>query len=60
MAGKWSTQAFAEIGRPGAGAWQQDGSYKFHGQCPMWAYGRAFVIDYARLVYRYQGTHFGP
>ena len=60
MAGKWSLHTFAEIAHPGAGAWQEDFSYKFHGKNPMWAYGRAFVVDYPRLVHRYQGTDFGP
>lgn len=57
MAGKWARAAFGEMGPPGTGAWQADGSYKFHGQNPMWAYGRAFLIEYALLIGRYEGTY---
>jgi hypothetical protein len=60
MAGKWARQACAEIGPPDHGALQADYSYKFHGQNPMWAYGRAFIADYALLAARYGGTSFGP
>lgn len=60
MAGKWGEKAFGEMVAPGAGAWQSDRSYKFHGQCPMWAYGRHFIHDYAKLLHRYRGTSFGP
>ncbi len=60
VAGTWSERAFGEMVAPGVGSWQSDGSYKFHGQCPMWAYGRGFIHDYAWLLQRYRGTSFGP
>lgn len=60
IAGPWAIRTFAEMGRPGEGHLQEDLSYKFHGPIPMWAYGRAYVVDYARLIDRYAGTDFSP
>lgn len=60
MAGKWAQRVNSEIGRPGEGSWQQDYSYKFHGACPMWAYGGAFLGDYGRIVEVCRGTFLAP
>lgn len=60
MAGKWGRAAFGEMGPPGVGSLQADWSYKFHGQIPMWAYGRGFLLDYALLIAHYEGTYLGP
>ncbi|HOB73519.1 MAG TPA: polysaccharide lyase family 8 super-sandwich domain-containing protein [Phycisphaerae bacterium] len=59
-AGKWAHAAFGEMGPPGSEALQADWSYKFHGANPMWAYGRAFLLEYALLIGRYEGTYLGP
>jgi hyaluronate lyase len=60
MAGKWAYHAFGEMVPPGAGSWQADYSYKFHGQNPMWTYGNVFIFDYATMIRCYGNTSFGP
>jgi len=60
MAGKWAQRTMSEIGRPGQGGLQADYSYKFHGACPMWAYGRTFLADYGDAVETYRGTFLAP
>ncbi len=60
MAGKWASKTFGEVGPAGKGHLQADYSFKFHGPIPMWAYGRSFLIDYARLIDCYGKTTFGP
>jgi len=60
LAGKWAERSFGEIAPAGAGHFQADGSFKFHGPIPMWAYGESFLVDYADLVTQYEGTAFGP
>lgn len=60
MAGKWSELAFSEIAPRGEGHLQADGSYKFHGPIPMWAYGNSFLTDCAKLIETCHDTCFGP
>lgn len=60
MAGKWADRSFGEIAPAGEGHFQADGSFKFHGPIPMWAYGESFLVDYADLIGQYDGTAFGP
>ncbi len=60
MAGKWADRAFGETNEAGEGYLQADYSYKFHGEIPMWAYGRGYLTDYANMVRTYQGTYLGP
>lgn len=58
MAGRWWARAVGELAPPGEGCWQRDFSYKFHGPSPMWAYGEAFIWDYAGLIEHGRGTAF--
>jgi hypothetical protein len=60
LAGKWARLAAGEVGRPGAGLLQAGWSFKFHGDKPMWAYGRSFLAEYAMMLGQCADTFLSP